>query len=144
EEYGRDVEHYQKKSHVAQIKAEGLGDASAGSMVFSRIQNATVETYGTARTATAGDEVIDDQVTVNLDQHKEIVDELSLFDVKAYGISNLIGRRSVNHALRMAAHLDRAAWAAAFTAAATASQNVDITWANGTTPDYIALVEEAI
>lgn len=144
EEYGRVVEAYQKKSHVAQIKAEGLGDASSGSMVFSRFQNAAVGNYGAARTATAGASVIDDQVTVNLDQHKEIVEELALFDVKTYGINNLIQRRSLNHALRMAAHTDRAAWAAAFTAAAAASQNTDITWANGTTPDYLALVEEAI
>jgi hypothetical protein len=142
EVYGNVVESYQKKSGVARVKAQGLGDPAAGSMVFSRFQNASVKTYGTARTAGAGDDVIDDQTTVNLSTHKEIVEELEMFDVKHYGVGNLMQRRGPNHALRMLAHLDRAALTAAKTAAAAESNNTDVTYPNGTTPDYLDLLEQ--
>ena len=142
EVYGNVIDTYQKKSGVSRVKAQGVGDPAGGSMVFSRFQNASVETYGTARTAGEGDALIDDQVTVNLSTHKEIVEELEKFDVKHYGVGNLMQRRGPNHALRMLAHLDRAALTAAKSAAATASQNTDVQYANGTTPDYLALLEE--
>lgn len=142
EVYGNVIETYQKKSGVARVKAQGVGDPAGGSMVFSRFQNSTVQTYGTARTAGAGDAIIDDQVTVNLNTHKEIVEELEMFDVKHYGVGNLMQRRGPNHALRMLAHLDRAALTAAKAAAATASNNSDVTYENGTTPDYLDLLEQ--
>lgn len=140
--YGNVIDTYQKKSGVARVKAQGVGDPGAGSMVFHRFQNATVNNYGTARTDGSGDEVIDDQVTVNLSTHKEIVEELEMFDVKHYGVGNLMQRRSPNHALRMMAHLDRAALTAAKTAAAAASNNADVTYPNGSTPDYLDLLEQ--
>lgn len=142
--YGKVVETYQKKSGVARVKAQGLGDPSGGSIEFSRFQNASVETYGTARTNGNGDAVIDDKVTVNLSTHKEIVEELERFDVKTHGVGNIMARRAVNHGLRMLADLDRAALTAAKTAAAAASNNADIEYANGTTPVYLDLIETLI
>jgi hypothetical protein len=143
--YGNVVETYQKRSGVARVKnANGSGDPSYGSMVFSRFANASVNAYGTARSAGKGDALQDDQITVNLDQDKEIVEELEMFDVKMHGVANLIQKRGPNHALRMMAHLDRAALTAAKTAAAAEGNNADITYANGTTPDYLELLEETI
>jgi hypothetical protein len=139
EQYGRVVEAIQKRSNVQRVKAQGLGDASAGSMVFSRFQNASVEDYGTARTALAGDALIDDQVTVNLDEYKEIVEELDKRDVKQHGIPALISRRVTNHALRMQAHLDRAALEAAFDAAANVGNDSDVT-----ADDYLEALENII
>lgn len=144
EEYGKLIEGYQKLSGVSRVKAQGLGDPSAGSMVYSRFQNAVVAAYGTARTATEGDAVIDDQVTVNLNDYREIIEEIDNRDLKQHGIKNIVQRRVPNHVQRMVAYLDRAALAAAKTAAAAASQNTDITWPNGTAPDYLDLIEQAI
>lgn len=144
EQYGRLIETYQKKSGVARVKAQGLPGDDAGSYVYSRFQNAVVKTYGTARTAGAGDKVIDDQVTVNVSTHKEIVEELLINDVRRYGVGNLMARRSPNHALRMMADLDRAALTAAKAAAATAGNDADVTYPNGTTPDYYDLIEQVI
>lgn len=145
--YGFVVENYQKRSNVSRIKAQTPSTAQAGSYVFSRFQNAVVRTKGTARAAGEGDELIDDQVTVNVNTHKEIVEEFALFDVKAHGVGNLMGRRAPNHSLRMMADLDRAAWTAAKTAAAAASNDSNITWPNGTATasiDYLDLLEQTI
>lgn len=145
ESFGRVIENYQAMSNVAKIKAvNGSGDPSTGSVVYSRFQNATVNTKGTARTAGKGDELLDDQVTVNLSLHKEIVEEISKFDITHYGVGNIIARRSINHAMRMQAHLDRAALSALKTAAAAASHASDVTYANGTTPNYLDLMEQVV
>ncbi len=144
EEYGKLIENYQKQSGVARVKAQGLGDASSGSMVYSRFQNSTVKAYKTARTAAAGDPVLDDQVTVNLSDYREIVEEIDKRDLKQHGVKNIVQRRVPNHALRMMAYLDRAALAAAKTAAAAAGNDTNITWPNGTSPDYLDLIEQAI
>jgi hypothetical protein len=144
EAYGKLIETYQAKSNVARVKAVGIGEVSNGSMVFSRFQNSSVEDYGTARGATKGDAVIDDQVTVNLSNHKEIVEELEEFDIKAHGVGNLIQRRSLNHALRMQAHLDRAALAALKTACAAYSAGANATDATVTSADYLAALEAKV
>lgn len=150
ESYGRVIENYQAMSNIARIKAVGSGDASTGSLVFSRFQNATVNTYGTARTAGEGDELLDDQVTVNLSNHKEIVEEISKFDATHYGIGDIMRRRVPNQALRMQAHLDRAGWAKLKTAAAaydtanSTTHTANVTYPNGTTPNYLGLVEQVV
>ena len=145
EEYGRKVAEYQKMSNVAKVKAAfGSGNPAFGSMVFHRFQNAAVQTEGTARTALAGNAVLDDQVVVNLSTKKEIVEELHKRDVAQLGFTGLISQRTTNHAARMRADLDRAALAAAKTAAGTAGNDADITWANGTTADYLDLLEQTI
>ena len=65
---------------------EGSGDPRGGSIEYKRFVNAQLKSKGTARTAGKGDKVIAKPVIVNLDDDKEIVEELQIKDVKLYGI----------------------------------------------------------
>lgn len=143
--YDKKVAEYQKMSNVAKVKAAfGSGNPAYGSMVFHRFQNAVVRTEGTARTAAAGDDVLDDQVTVNLATKKEIVEELHKRDIAQIGYAGIVQQRTSNHAARMMADLDRAALTALKAAAGAGGRNADVTYPNGTVPDYLDMLETII
>ena len=87
---------------------EGSGDPRGGSIEYKRFANAQLKTKGTARTAGAGDKVKAKPVIVNLDDDKEIVEELQAKDIKLYGIDGMAQRRKSNFERRIEAYLDRA------------------------------------
>ena len=87
---------------------EGSGDPRGGSIEYKRFVNAQLKSKGTARTAGKGDKVIAKPVIVNLDDDKEIIEELQMKDVKLYGIDGMAQRRKGNFARRIEAYLDRA------------------------------------
>ena len=83
-------ENLAKKTISGRLKSKnGALNESAGSFEFKRFANATVQTYGTARTAGKGSKIIAPPITVNLDTDKEIVEELNLFGKNMF-ILNLI------------------------------------------------------
>lgn len=86
----------------------GSGDPEGGSVEYKRFVNAQLVDKGTARTAGAGAAVIADPVIVNLDDDKEVIEELQIKDVKLYGIDGMAQRRKANFAKRIIAYLDRA------------------------------------
>lgn len=86
----------------------GSGDPQGGTVEYKRFVNAELKAKGTARTAGAGDKVIAKPVIVNLNDDKEIVEELQMKDVKLYGIDGMAERRKANFARRIEAYLDRA------------------------------------
>lgn len=107
--YGQVIENLQKSALSLRLKNNTWsGDPTSGSVEFDRFANATSKAYGTARTAGAGDELKDGKITLNIDQDKEIVEEISRKDVKLFGVPNIMARRAVNHDRVMAAELDRA------------------------------------
>jgi hypothetical protein len=142
-------DNYQKLSNVAKVKARTIGAVNAGSFVFPRFKNATVNTYGTARTAGAGVAGVKEEVTVNLSVHKEIVEEFEKFDLETVGF-DVIAQRIFNHPQRMMANNDRAFWSAikttvaAYDTANSATHSANITWPKATTPDYLDLIEQLI
>lgn len=85
----------------------GSGDPKGGSVEYKRFVNAQLKDKGTARTAGKGDAVIADPVIVNLNDDKEIIEELQMKDVKLYGIDGMAQRRKANFAKRIEAYLDR-------------------------------------
>ena len=85
----------------------GSGNPEGGSVEYKRFVNAVLEDKGTARTAGAGAKVIAKPVIVNLDDDKEIVEELQIKDVKLYGIDGMAEKRKGNFAKRIIAYLDR-------------------------------------
>lgn len=93
----------------------GSGNPEAGSVEYKRFVNAQLKDKGTARTAGAGDKVIAKPVIVNLDDDKEIVEELQIKDVELYGIDGMAERRKGNFAKRVVAYLDRKFFAEAVT-----------------------------
>ena len=118
--YGLVIENVQKSTLSTALKSQlYTGNPAAGSVEFKRFVNSASKAYGTARTAGKGDKVMAPPVTVNLDQHKEIVEEVAKFDLDTFGVTGIMQRRADNHVSSMAAALDSAFFAAA-EAAATA------------------------
>lgn len=86
---------------------EYSGDPAAGSVEIDRFKNAQVDNYGTARAAGAGAKILNTgKATINIDDDKEIVEEIAKKDVKLYGIASIMDKRKKNQALRMIADLD--------------------------------------
>lgn len=121
--YGQVIEAVSKRAVSELIKARnGSGDALAGSIEYKRFQNSTVDAYGTARTAGEGKAVKADPVTVNLDNDREIVEEVEKKDLDLYGVVGMAEKRKANHVNRMVAYLDRQF----FTVAEAAATAVEI------------------
>ena len=108
EVYGLVIDNVQKSTLSTTLKSQQYtGNPAAGSVEFKRFVNSTSKDYGTARAAAKGDQVKAPPVTVNLDQHKEIVEEVAKFDLDTFGVAGVMQRRADNHTLSMAATLDR-------------------------------------
>lgn len=109
EVYGLVVENVQKGTLSTALKSQQYtGDPAAGSVEFKRFMNATSRDYGTARAAGKGDKVTAPAICVNLNVHKEIVEEVAKFDLDTFGIPKLMQRRADNHVVSMQGTLDRA------------------------------------
>ncbi|MDD2956765.1 MAG: hypothetical protein PHD67_10730 [Oscillospiraceae bacterium] len=112
--YGLVIENVQKRTLSGALKSQQYtGDPRVGSVEFKRFANSVSKAYGTARAAAAGDKVTAPPTTVNLDQHKEIVEEVAKFDLDTFGVAGVMQRRADNHVLSMETELDRAFFAAA-------------------------------
>jgi len=106
--YGLVIENVQKRALSTALKSQQYtGNPAAGSVEFKRFVNSESKEYGTARAAAKGDQVMAPDIPVNLDQHKEIVEEVAKFDIDTFGVPSLMQRRADNHVLSMAATLDR-------------------------------------
>ncbi len=101
------IENIQKATLANGLKSQSYtGNPAMGSVEYKRFANATSKAYGTARAAGAGDRVTVPPVTVNLDRHREIIEEVAKFDLDTFGVSNLMARRADNHVSTVAAELD--------------------------------------
>ena len=85
----------------------GSGNPEGGSVEYKRFENAVLEDKGTARTAGKGSKVVAKPIIVNLNDDKEIVEELQIKDVQLYGIDGMAEKRKGNFAKRIIAYLDR-------------------------------------
>ena len=110
ESYGKVIDSIQKGAISEKIKnTDYSGDPTTGSVEVNRFNNAAANAYGTARTAGEGSKLVNGgKVTININQDKEIIEEIEAKDVALFGVGDIIARRSNNHALRMIADLDRA------------------------------------
>lgn len=101
----------------------GSGNPKAGSVEYKRFANATLQDKGTARTAGKGNKVKAKPVIINLDDDKEIIEELQIKDIELYGIDGMAEKRKENFSKRSVAYLDRKF----FTEACTSGTAVDVT-----------------
>lgn len=86
---------------------EGSGEPTSGSVEYKRFANAELVNKGTARTAGAGVKVKAKPIIININDDKEIIEELQLKDVKLYGIDGMAEKRKGNFTKRVIAYLDR-------------------------------------
>ena len=130
--YGYVIENVQKRTLAMALKSQSYtGNPAAGSVEFRRFANSKSKVYGTARTTGKGDEIKAPPTPVNLDQHREIVEEVAKFDLDTFGIGNIMARRADNHVLTMGSELDVAFFAAGL------AGGVDFTPAETTLADQL-------
>ena len=115
ESYGHLIESIQKGALSERLKNTTYsGDPTTGSVEIDRFRNATAGNYGDARTAAGGAALNNSgKVTININQDKEIVEEIEGKDIALFGIPSILARRVTNHARRMIANLDTAFFATA-------------------------------
>lgn len=105
---GEVVENIQTGCVSEAIKnKQGSGNPEAGSVIYKRFVNAELKQKGTARAAGAGAKVKDANVIINIDDNKEIIEELQQKDIKLFGIAGMARRRMTNFQNRVKAYLDR-------------------------------------
>lgn len=125
---GKLIESIQKTALSSQLKnTEYSGDPSTGSVEINRFANATLKDYGTARGNGKGDAIVNSgKVVINIDQDKEIVEEVAMKDVEMFGLPGIIERRMNNHISQMVVAIDKAFFSVA-AAAATAVTTTGLT-----------------
>ncbi len=124
---GQLIESIQKNALSERLKNKNYsGDPTTGSVEINRFKNSTADDYGTARAAGAGKKLMNTgKVTINIDQDKEITEEIEKKDLELFGIAGLADRRTANHSSRVIANLDRVFFATAEAAATTVSIDED-------------------
>lgn len=116
--YGRVIQNVQRRLVSDFCKNKELsGDPQSGTLIARRFKNAASAAYGTARTAGAGSAVVVDDVPIQINVDREFVEELEEKDVRLLGVDGVMEMRARNHAIRMAAELDKAFFAAQHAAA---------------------------
>lgn len=142
--YGQVIENLQKSALSVRLKNNNWsGDPTSGSVEFDRFANATSKAYGTARAAGFGDKLKDGKITLNIDQDREIVEEIPKKDVQLFGVPNIMARRAVNHDKRMAAELDRAFFNALVAAGTEHTFSVGATDPEDKFEELVQLIETA-
>jgi hypothetical protein len=110
------IENIQKDTLANGLKSQSYtGNPTSGSVEYKRFKNSASQAYGTARTNGKGDAITVPPTTVNLDTHKEIVEEAAKFDLDTFGVGNIMARRADNHSDTVASELDVAFFAQAKT-----------------------------
>ena len=102
------IANIQKETLSSGLKSQSYtGNPATGSVEYKRFKNSASQAYGTARAAGKGDAITVPD-TVNLDTHREIVEEAAKFDLDTFGVGNIMARRADNHVDTVAAELDAA------------------------------------
>ena len=105
--YGIVIDNVQKDTLSNGLKSQAYtGNPAAGSVEFKRFVNSEAKDYGTARKAGKGDAITAPPIPVNLDRHKEIVEEAAGFDLETFGVASIMSRRAANHIDTMSTELD--------------------------------------
>ena len=109
------IQNIQKDTLASGLKSQSYtGNPASGSVEYRRFKNSVSQDYGTARAAGKGTALTVPPTTVNLNTHKEIVEEAAKFDLDTFGVGNIMARRADNHVDTVAAEFDAAFFQAAF------------------------------
>ena len=109
------IQNIQKDTLASGLKSQSYtGNPASGSVEYRRFKNSVSQDYGTARAAGKGTALTVPPTTVNLNTHKEIVEEAAKFDLDTFGVGNIMARRADHHVDTVAAEFDTAFFQAAF------------------------------
>ena len=127
------IANIQKDTLAQGLKSQAYtGNPASGSVEFKRFKNSASQPYGTARIANKGTAITVPPTPVNLDTHREIVEEAAKFDLDTFGVTNIMARRADTHVDTVAAEFDAAFFQTAFDAG------------TAYTPDASATIEEIL
>jgi len=113
EAYGSLIQNIQKRALSTQLKGRNfVGDATAGSVEYQRLENTASQAYGTARAAGNGQAVVADPVVVNLDTDKEIISEIENKDARLGTVANLVSVKTAQNEGSITRELDNAFFSA--------------------------------
>ena len=117
EKYGAVFANIQKNLISSQLKNMELsGTPEAGSVEAKRFTNTASKAYGTARGNHAADKIVARPVTININQKKELINEVEQSDVTLYGVDDLVSRKAASNEKAMGRELERAFFGEAVTA----------------------------
>lgn len=123
------IQNIQKETLSSGLKSQSYtGNPATGSVEYKRFKNSASQAYGTARNAGKGTALTVPPTTVNLNTHREIVEEAAKFDLDTFGVGNIMARRADNHVDTVAAELDSAFFSQAVsegTAFTTTETNIE-------------------
>lgn len=109
EAYGKVIDNIEKTTISSILKNVDLsGDPTTGTVEAKRFQNTESQNYGTARAAHKGTKIKADPVVIAINTDKELINEVEEKDVRLYGVSGLIERKSALDQRSMARELERA------------------------------------
>lgn len=109
EAYGGLIASIQKRALSTQLKnVRYSGNPQAGSVKISRFVNSKSQAYGTARAAGEGNPLRDLGVTVNVDQDKEIIEEVEAKDIRFSPVEGVVANRVQDHDSTVVRELDTA------------------------------------
>ena len=113
------VENLQKSGNSFKVKSTNANlSEKAGSYIFKRFVNSQSKAYGTARGNHAGDKITAPDITVNVDDHREIVEEVAKFDAERFGVDasvlSIVNSRKGNHQATLKRDVESKFWAEAF------------------------------
>ena len=109
EAYGKVIDNIEKTTISSILKNVDLsGDPTTGTVEAKRFQNTESQNYGTARSAHKGTSIKADPVVIAINTDKELINEVEEKDVRLYGVSGLIERKSSLDQRSMARELERA------------------------------------
>lgn len=101
------IDNIQKQTLASGLKSQSYtGNPVTGSVRYKRFKNSASQPYGTARANGKGDAITVPTKDVNLNKHREIVEEAAKFDIDAFGVGNIMARRADNHVDTVVAELD--------------------------------------
>lgn len=107
EEYGKVIENIQHITLASRLKNQDLsGDPQSGTVEAKRFVNVSGKAYGTARSNGKGDYIKAEPVVIAINDDTEYIEEVEEKDIKTYGVSGLIERRTRNHQNALAVELD--------------------------------------
>lgn len=139
EAYGKVIDNVQKATISSMLKNQELsGDPGAGSVEAERFTNTESKNYGTARSS-GGQKIKAKPVVIQLDQDKELINEVEEKDVKLYGVPGLIQKKSAQNEKTMKRELERAFFSEAATGGTAAT--LTATTIQGKLEEVIQLIE---
>lgn len=111
EKYNGMIEEVQKESVTNLIKNKDLsGSVTSGSVVAHRMVTAEPKDYGTARASGKGEKIEGTEITILVDDYKELIAEIDEFDVVGTPVDDVVNRKVDDQKLSLQADLDEKFW----------------------------------